>query len=79
MIDRTVALVVTLLATLGLAFLASPPAATAQAERERIPRVGLIRRGVPPDPSVEAFRQGLRDLGYVEGRTIAIEYRLGLI
>jgi putative ABC transport system substrate-binding protein len=24
---------------------------------------------------VEAFLQGLRDLGYVEGRTIAIEYR----
>jgi putative ABC transport system substrate-binding protein len=75
MIDRAAALVVTLLATVGLAFLASPLAAMAQAERERIPRIGLIRPGVPPDPSVEAFRQGLRDLGYVEGRTIAIEYR----
>jgi putative ABC transport system substrate-binding protein len=26
-------------------------------------------------PNVEAFKQGLRDLGYVEGRNIVIEYR----
>ena len=60
---------------LGLAFLESPLAAMAQPERERIPRIGLILAGAPPDPSAEAFRQGLRDIGYVEGRTIAIEYR----
>jgi putative ABC transport system substrate-binding protein len=71
MIDRRVALAV----TLALAFLASPLAATAQPERERIPRIGLILSGAPPDPFAEAFRQGLRALGHVEGRTIAIEYR----
>src|SRR5262245_19370537 len=40
-----------------------------------MPRVGLLRPGTPPDPYVDAFRQGLRDLGYVERQTIALEYR----
>ena len=41
----------------------------------KIPRIGVLRAGSLPDPFVEAFRQGLRDLGYVEGKTILIEYR----
>jgi putative tryptophan/tyrosine transport system substrate-binding protein len=44
----------------------------------RIPRIGYIEStGSPgnPGPSVEAFRQGLRDLGYIEGKNIQIEYR----
>jgi putative ABC transport system substrate-binding protein len=41
----------------------------------KVPRIGILRQGSPPDPLVEAFRQGLRDLGYVEGRNISIEYR----
>jgi putative ABC transport system substrate-binding protein len=43
-----------------------------------IPRIGLLFTGAPPPESnraVEAFRRGLRDLGYVEGRTIMLEYR----
>jgi hypothetical protein len=48
-------------ALLALALLAAPLAVEAQPGK--VPRVGLLRPGAPPDPYVEAFRQGLRDLG----------------
>jgi putative ABC transport system substrate-binding protein len=42
------------------------------------PRIGVLRAGqLPPtpDPALEAFRQGLRGLGWIEGQNLAIEYR----
>jgi putative ABC transport system substrate-binding protein len=48
----------------------------AQAQQPtRIPRIGFVTGGSTQGPQVEAFRQGLRDLGYVEGKTILVEYR----
>jgi putative ABC transport system substrate-binding protein len=41
----------------------------------KIPTIGFMRGGAPTDPEVEAFRQGLRELGYVEGKNIIIEFR----
>ena len=42
----------------------------------KVPRVGVLVAGHPPTrPSLEGFRQGLRDLGYVEGNTIILEIR----
>jgi putative ABC transport system substrate-binding protein len=40
-----------------------------------IPRVGILRPGSPPDPNLEVFLQGLRDLGYIEGKNILLELR----
>ena len=53
----------------------APLAAQAQ-QAGKVYRLGFLWDGpaVFPD-AMEAFRQGLRDLGYVEGRNIAIEYR----
>jgi putative ABC transport system substrate-binding protein len=48
----------------------------AQAQQaKKIPRIGVLRPGSPADPSVDPLRQGLRELGYVEGKNIVIEYR----
>src|SRR6516164_2364990 len=52
-----------------------PLAARAQ-QPGRTPRVGYIRAGTPHnDPFREEFVRGMRDLGYVEGRNIAYEFR----
>jgi len=55
--------------------LSAPLAAQAQ-QAGKVYRVGFLWESpaVFPD-AIEAIRRGLRDLGYVEGRTIAIEYR----
>ena len=52
-----------------------PLAARAQ-QPGKTPRVGYIRAGTPHnDPFREEFVRGMRDLGYVEGRNIAYEFR----
>jgi putative ABC transport system substrate-binding protein len=63
------------LLALALVILVAPLVAAAQ-QAARIPRIGFLRLASPPDPLIEAFREGLRQLGYVEGQNIAIEYRL---
>src|SRR6266568_481863 len=59
----------------GAVLLAAPLAAQAQLA-EKVSRVGFLFYGASgPSPELDAFRQGLRDLGYIEGQNIAIEYR----
>jgi putative tryptophan/tyrosine transport system substrate-binding protein len=63
--------------TVTLSLLAAPLSADAQPSA-KIPTIGYlsIAAGIPGGgPFAEAFRQGLQGLGYVEGKTIAIEYR----
>ena len=57
------------------ALLAAPLAAEAQ-QAAKIARIGYLAFNLAASPhGPEAFRQGLRDLGYVEGRNLVIEYR----
>jgi putative ABC transport system substrate-binding protein len=59
----------------AFAVLVGPTAAPAQSKR-RIPRVGVLVSGKPPTrPTLEALRQGLRELGYVEGQSIVLELK----
>lgn len=57
---------------LALILFALPLAREAQ-PAEKIARIGVL--GNSPGPPWEAFRRGLRDLGYIEGRNISIEWR----
>src|SRR5262245_17975861 len=54
---------------------AAPLEAEAQHPAGKVRHIGLLHPGTPPNPNVEAFRQSLRDLGYVGGQNIVIEYR----
>jgi putative ABC transport system substrate-binding protein len=57
------------------ALLAAPLAAEAQ-QAAKVARIGYLgSSGAANNRLREAFRQGLRDLGYVEGRNVVIEYR----
>jgi putative ABC transport system substrate-binding protein len=63
-----------LLITLALGLLMAPLAVAAQSAP--VPHIGVLSPGFPgPSPLLNAFQQGLRELGYVEGQTIVIEYR----
>ena len=51
---------------------------TAEAQQpKKVPRIGVLIALSPSAISdrTEAFRQGLRELGYVEGKNIVVEYR----
>jgi len=55
--------------------LTAPFAAEAQ-QAAKVARIGYLATNLAANPHLrEAFRQGLQDLGYVEGRNLVIEYR----
>jgi putative ABC transport system substrate-binding protein len=59
---------------IGLAAALVPRTARAQ-QPVTPPRVGWLSAGSEPDPFLEAFRDGLRKLGYVEGRNVVLATR----
>jgi putative tryptophan/tyrosine transport system substrate-binding protein len=60
------------LGTVTLSLLVAPLAAEAQ-QPGRVPRIGVL--GTSDGAGWQAFRDGLQSLGYLEGRTIAVEWR----
>lgn len=65
----------TVISFLGLLLVVSAGAAQAQQARN-IPRIGALMGALPEGgPHAEAFREGLRENGYIEGQNIAVEWR----
>jgi putative tryptophan/tyrosine transport system substrate-binding protein len=67
------------LALLALGVAAAPLAAGAQPRAGKLSRIGVLMNLYPPDADPpQALRQGLRDLGYVEGQNVVIDWRYQL-
>jgi len=66
----------TVLALLAQLALGVAPLAAEPQQAAKVARIGYLAGSMARGPHLpEAFRQGLRDLGYVEGRDVVIEYR----
>ena len=68
----------TFVALLAAFFLATTPLSQAQ-QPMKIPRIGFLSGSgtssqSSPDGNIAAFRKGLHDLGYIEGKNLIIEY-----
>jgi putative ABC transport system substrate-binding protein len=65
------------LQAVSVSVLAAPLAAAAAQQAGKVPRIGFLGVTSPSDrpPLLDAFRQGLRELGWVEGQNIVIDYR----
>jgi len=65
-----------LAAVVAVSLVLAPRAVEAQPQTGRVWRIGVLMSLYPPDADPpQAFRQGLRSLGYVEGQNLVIEWR----
>jgi putative ABC transport system substrate-binding protein len=70
---------VPLIVALAAGCLAASLVAEAQQQAGKLSRIGVLMNLYPPDADPpQAFRQGLRDLGYVEGQNLVIDWRYQL-
>jgi putative tryptophan/tyrosine transport system substrate-binding protein len=61
--------------TLTLSALLLALSVSAGAQQTKVPRIGVLILGAPPNANLDAFIQGLRELGYIEGKNMLIDYR----
>jgi putative tryptophan/tyrosine transport system substrate-binding protein len=64
--------------TCGAVVLVAPLTALPQESMAKVPRIGYLQASMPQNgttPYLEDFRQGLRELGYIEGKNVQLEIR----
>ena len=68
---------ITLIGTTVAAWPLATPAQQKNGPSDIVPRIGYLAPSLSPEASrlIEAFRQGLHDVGYVEGQNIVLELR----
>jgi ABC-type uncharacterized transport system substrate-binding protein len=71
------ALILVCFVLLASASFVALPGAAAHAQAGKVYRIGFLRDGQPPQSYIEAFQQGLRERGYVDGRNVVVEFRIG--
>ena len=62
------------MAAIAGSLLAAPLVAEAQ-KKGKVYRIGFLIYGPGPSAEVDAFQQELRELGYIEGQNVTVEYR----
>src|SRR6266508_4142929 len=72
--EKSVKKTTTTLFILTTLILASVYPAHAQ-KQATTPRIGVLLLGAPPNANLDALIEGLRELGYIEGKNLLIEYR----
>jgi len=60
---------------LGFVLSAWMPHAARSQQAEKVPRIGWLQGAASTNPIYESFRQGLKDLGYVEGKNVELVIR----
>jgi ABC-type uncharacterized transport system substrate-binding protein len=75
-VERAVKHIMRKITVLTLCAMLSALCASAEAQQpKKVPRIGYLSSTPNPGPQVEAFRRGLAELGYVEGKDFQLEYR----
>jgi putative tryptophan/tyrosine transport system substrate-binding protein len=77
-LDALILVLLFVCAPAALVALLAPLAAEAQ-QTAKVYRVGFLRAGEPLKLWLDEFREGLRELGYVEGQNVVIELRIGTL
>ena len=74
-VDALILVFLFLIAPAGVVGLPGAAAHAQERQAGKVYRLGFLRAGPPPKIWIEAFQQGLRERGYVDGQNVVVEFR----